>query len=306
MKVFSCSFFLWVLYSMSTKWWVMQQDARAVENPISAIFDLSEDVARQAPVIRSMVRYASAFIIIWLIVTFFLIIAFLAGRNLFFLLIMLALFVIGIVSVILLHRMNRFFKYYVARQRSIKAVRDMDPMVYAPQGATVTERFVTFLRGHNPAISRKDVEVAMPGIVHGHQGMEYRFDAYIREQPKGMWKALGVGRHGFAIYIKRFDGPPTIEEVHALRLAVEDVGARSKIPPTRVVALWERGEEQTIDERVYNYVIGQPVLLRHVGRRFTCNLEIVSETEGRYDFIPYMVNGRMVKRGAARRAPRKK
>ena len=138
----------------------MQQDARAVENPISAIFDLSEDVARQAPVIRSMVRYASAFIIIWLIVALFLVLALLVGRNWFFLLIMLSLFVIGVVSVVLLHRMNRFFKYYVARQRSIKAVRDMDPMVYAPQGKTVTERFVTYLRGHNPAIARRDVDVS--------------------------------------------------------------------------------------------------------------------------------------------------
>jgi hypothetical protein len=282
----------------------MQQDARAVENPISAIFDLSEDVARQAPVIRSLVRYASAFIIVWLFVSLILILVLLAHREVFLLLIMLSLFVIGVVSVILLHRMTRFFKYYVARQRSIKAVRDMDPMVYAPQGKTVTERFVTYLRGHNPAIAQRDVEVAMPGIVHGQQGMEYRFDAYIREPSKGLWKSLGIGRHGFAIYIKHFVGPPTIEGVHALRGAVEDVGARSKIPPTRVVALWERGEDQTIDDRVYNYVIGQPIVLRHRFRRFTCNLEIVSETEGRYDFIPYMVNGRMVKRGKPQRRNR--
>jgi hypothetical protein len=284
----------------------MQPDARAVENPISAIFDLSEDVANKAPVIRSLVRYASAFIIVWLFVSFVLLIALLFDGNFFFFLIMLALFVIGVVSVVLLNRMNRFFKYYVARQRSIKAVRDMDPMVYAPQGKTVTERFITYLRGHNPAISGRDVEVAMPGIVHGHHGMEYSFDAYIREQPKGLWKAFGLGRHGFAIYIKRFDGPPDIEGVHSLKKAVEDVGVRSKIPPTRVVALWERKEDETIQDSVYHFVIGQPVMLKHRFRRFTCNLEIVSETEGRYDFIPYMVNGKWAKRGKPRGSPPKR
>lgn len=274
----------------------MKRDARAVENPISAIFDLSEDVAEQAPVIKSMVRYASAFIIVWLIISFFLLIALLVSGNLFLFLIMLALFVIGVVSVVMLRKMNQFFKYYVARQRSIKAVRDMDPMVYAPQGNTVTERFVTYLRGHNPAISNRDVEVAMPGIVHGHQGMEYHFDAYIREPAKGLWKSFGFGRHGFAIYIKSFDGPPTIENVQALRKAVEDVCTRSKIPPTRIVALWERKEDENITEGVYNFILSRPAILKHRFRSFTCNLEIVSETEGKYDFIPYMVTGRKKKR----------
>ena len=116
----------------------MKSDARAVENPISAIFDLSEKVAKQAPVIKSMVRYASAFIIVWLIVSFFLILALLAQGIVFMFLIMLALFVVGFVALILLRRMNRFFRYYAARHRAIKAVRDMDPMVYVPRGKTPT------------------------------------------------------------------------------------------------------------------------------------------------------------------------
>jgi len=269
----------------------MQPDARAVENPISSIFDLSEDVAKQAPVIRSMVRYASAFIIVWLIITFFLLLALLSQGNIIFFLIMLALFIVGFVAIILLRRMNRFFKYYVVRHKAIKAVRDLDPMVYAPQGNTSTERFVTYHRGHNPAMFGRNVEVAMPGIVQGNQGSQYSFDAYIREPAGGLWKLFGLGRHGFAIYVKRFDTIPKGNEVQAFKNAVEDVTSRTRIPPSRVVVLWERKADETIDDRVYQFIMTQPVTGRHRFRKYVCNLEIVSETEGTYDFIPFMVNG---------------
>ncbi len=269
----------------------MQPDARAVENPILSIFDLSEDVAKQAPVIRSMVRYASAFIIVWLIISFFLILALLSSGNLILFLIMVALFVVGLVAIILLRRMDRFFKYYVARQRSIKAVRDLDPMVYAPQGKTSTERFVTYLRAHNPAMFGRNVEAAMPGIVQGNQGSQYSFDAFIREPAGGLWKLFGLGRHGFAIYVKRFDSNPRGKEVQAFKRAVEDVTARTKIPPTRVVVLWERKEGEVLDDKVYSFIMTQPVRERHRFRKIVCNLEVVSETEGTYDFIPFMVNG---------------
>ncbi len=278
----------------------MKNDPRAVENPISAIFDLSEKVAKQAPMIRSMVRYASAFIVVWLIIDFILILALLAQRSLFLMLIMIALFIIGFVAIVLLRRINRFFKYYVARQKAIKAVRDMDPMVYAPQGKTPTERFVTYLKAHNPAMSRPDVEVAMPGIVHGKQMMEYGFDAYIREPPSGLLKIFGLGKHGFAIYIKEFEGAPTIQGIRSFKKAVEDVGARSKIPPTRIVALWERKEDQNISDDAYNYVIKKPARMKRGFRTFTCNLEIVSETEGKYDFIPYMVTKKRSRRRTGR------
>ncbi len=270
----------------------MQQDARAVENPISAIFDLSEDVVRQAPVIRTMVRYTSAFIIVWLFIDFILILATLAEGLLVLLIITFVLFVVGVIALVLLRRINRFFKYYVSRHSSIKAVRDMDPMVYAPQGKTVTERFVAYLKGHNPAISRRNVEVAMPGIVHGKQALEYRFDAYIKEPASGFWRIFGYGKHGFAIYIKEFDGVPTLKGMRSFKDAVEDVSARSKVPPKRIVALWKRTEDQTLNDEVYRYVTKKPASMKRGFRKFTCSMEIVSETDGKYDFIPHMVTGK--------------
>ncbi len=50
-----------------------RQDARALENPIAATFDLAESVDRQTPKIRRMLRYVWWFVALWLLVDFFLI-----------------------------------------------------------------------------------------------------------------------------------------------------------------------------------------------------------------------------------------
>src|SRR2546426_262929 len=49
-------------------------DARAVEDPIAAIFDLAESVDRQTPKIRKTLRYVRWFVSVWLLLDFVLII----------------------------------------------------------------------------------------------------------------------------------------------------------------------------------------------------------------------------------------
>src|SRR5437899_7012906 len=50
------------------------RDARAVEDPIAAIFDLAESVDRQTPKIRKTLRYVRWFVSVWLLLDFFLIV----------------------------------------------------------------------------------------------------------------------------------------------------------------------------------------------------------------------------------------
>lgn len=50
------------------------RDARAVEDPIAATFELAESVDRQTPKIRKMLRYVRVFVWIWLLLDFFLMI----------------------------------------------------------------------------------------------------------------------------------------------------------------------------------------------------------------------------------------
>jgi len=49
------------------------RDARAVEDPIAAIFDLAESVDRETPKIRKTLRYVRWFVSLWLVLDFFLI-----------------------------------------------------------------------------------------------------------------------------------------------------------------------------------------------------------------------------------------
>lgn len=51
-----------------------QRDARAVEDPIAATFDLAESVDRQTPKIRRMLRYVWWFVFVWLVLDFFIMI----------------------------------------------------------------------------------------------------------------------------------------------------------------------------------------------------------------------------------------
>jgi len=50
------------------------RDARAVEDPIAAVFDLAESVDHQTPKIRKVLRYVRWFVSLWLLLDFFLII----------------------------------------------------------------------------------------------------------------------------------------------------------------------------------------------------------------------------------------
>ncbi len=54
---------------------MQKADIRAVENPISAIFDLAEDVQGRVPKVKKLVTYSRAFIYLWLFINFLVIVA---------------------------------------------------------------------------------------------------------------------------------------------------------------------------------------------------------------------------------------
>ena len=55
---------------------IKAKDARAVEDPIAAIFDLAEAVDRQTPTIRRVLRYVRVFVSLWLLLDFVMILVF--------------------------------------------------------------------------------------------------------------------------------------------------------------------------------------------------------------------------------------
>ncbi len=317
---------------------VQKGDLRAVENPISAIFDLAEEVNEQTPKIRRLIGYSRLFIAAWLFVDFILLIlfaevarfqllpltgilfiaavslrwakgpfsrAFLMGvivldglaitlvfGEAFFLgALLAALFVLGIVILNLMKDIKGFLNYYAYRHRAIKSVREEDPVVYVPQGEDAVERLLKHLSERHPELrgQARQGYVQVPALLRGKSGLLYSFEAYVLGKPSALWKPLGLGETGYAIFIKAFTEAPTVKDLEALKRAVEDVCLAGKVPPSRVIALWSAQEEQPLSDEAYEFLTTQVVTFRHGGQEFNCSLELITESpDGTYDFIPYI------------------
>jgi hypothetical protein len=270
-----------------------QNDIRAVENPISAIFDLAEDVNKEIPRIRKLVMYATIFIGIWLIVCFILLFSTIF-KNLFLGLGLLALFIIGILALAMLRNLNDFIKYYALRHAAIVRVRNDDPVIFAPKGETSVLRLLEFIRLRNPnmsnAILNRDYQV--PAILKGDSGVFYNFDGYLTSRASWLWGFMGLGYPGYQLFIKAFSAPPRPEDLLSLKKAVEDISIRTKIPPSRVIALWSRKADQDLSEESYHLLTGTTLVFHHRGKRFASSLELIIENEDHsYEFIPYVADG---------------
>lgn len=271
---------------------VSRADIRAVENPISAIFDLADDVTKEAPKIRKLVTYATVFIVFWLIVDFVFILAFLV-TNLFVSLFLIILFVLGVLTLSLLRRFNDFFRYYAQRHKVILSVRDDDPVVLVPEGRDSVDRLVNLLVSRNPGLRESYTlgSASTPQIQRGKSGTFYQFDGLISRNPGALWRMLRIGYPGYQLFIKNFDHPPSSEDLMALKRAVEDISRFTLIPPSRVIALWQRKPDEEITEDVYEILVTQVAILQRGSRTYACSLELIVENEdGTYEFVPYVVD----------------
>ncbi len=265
-------------------------DVRAVDNPISAIFDLADDVNKEVPRIRKLVKYATVFIVVWLIVDFILTIALIFNQFLLGLL-MLALFVVGVFALAMLRNLNDFIRYYEMRHAAIVRVRNEDPVVYAPKGDTAVLRLFEFLRARNPAMNEAIAgnRYLMPGMLRGRSGVLYSFDGYLASKPSSLWGPLGWGYPGYQLIIKSFQAPPRAEDLNSLKLAAEDVSKDNLMPPSRVIALWSRKPQYDLSDEAYAYLTSNQVLYSHRRKKFATALEMIIENEdGSYEFIPYV------------------
>lgn len=270
-----------------------QGDIRAVDNPISAIFDLAEDVNREIPRIRKLVTYATVFIGIWLVVCFILMLATIF-RNVVVGVALLVLFIIGVLALAMLRNLSDFIHYYALRHAAIVQVRNDDPVVFAPKGDTAVLRLLEFLRQRNPSMSDAILgqRYQVPAILKGQSGVFYNFDGYLTSKPGSIWKVLGVGYPGYQLFIKSFGAPPRPEDLMALKRAAEDVSAANKLPPSRVIALWCRKADQDLAEDSYQLLTTSTVVFHHRSKRFASSLELIIENEdGSYEFIPYVAGG---------------
>jgi len=267
-------------------------DVRAVENPISALFDLSEDVNREAPRFRKLVRYAAAFIIIWLAVDFVLIVATIRG-SLLVGVALIAIFVLGLGTLGLLANLNDFFRYYVARHRAIMSVRSDDPVIKVPPGPTPVARLLNHLRTRNPELNYLYTPnfVPAPAKVRGRTGRFHPLDAHLIRRSGPFWDLLGRGYPGYQIMVRTFDRAPRPEELVSLKDAAEDISMDNRVPPSRVIALWNRRQDDDLSEEAYDVLLSQVARSSHRGKHFASSLELIIEgPDDTYEFIPYIID----------------
>jgi len=265
---------------------------RAMENPISATFDLAETVNDKVPEIKKMIKYASVFFAFALIVNFILVVAFLFQNFIFFLLV-LTFFIIGIMSLQWMVRINKFFYFFASRHIAIKMMRDGDPLVHIPKGKSSLDQLLSHLKRisfplENLLRSRPGA-LRAPAIMKGGSGVEYNFDAYISVEPSWSWRTFKSGKPGYALFIKTLSVGPEMKDVKAFENAINDVVKVTGIPPNRAIILVENreGQEPRLRDDVYELVTTQRFVAQSGRDRFVYNLQIISvDQDGTYDFVP--------------------
>jgi hypothetical protein len=270
-----------------------QGDVRAVDNPISAIFDLSEEVNREIPRIRKLVTYATVFIGVWLVINFLLILA-VIFRELIIGALLVVFFVIGILALAMLRNLGDFMKYYAVRHAAIVRVRNDDPVIYAPKGETAVLRLFAFIRLRNPVMDHANPhhQFQSPAILKGRTGLFYNFDGYLPARAGALWRIFGAGYPGYQLFIKHFQNAPRAEDLAALKQAAEDVSSGTHLPVSRAIALWSRKGEQNLSDEAYNYLGTATIYFSHWGKRYATALELIVENEdGSYEFMPYIADG---------------
>ncbi|HZY92244.1 MAG TPA: hypothetical protein VFG07_05685 [Thermoplasmata archaeon] len=257
-----------------------------MEDPISAIFDLSDRVADMAPTMRRMYRYTATVVVLFLVIMIILLFVGLAA-NLFFALLALAAIVFGAIALSLLRETDRFYRTFLDRHRSIKLLQDAEPSPKVPAGPTPVQRLARYLTQSNPrvaALLSTRPESLRYRVALAAKGNTLPFDLVLSTPSSLGYRTLGWGDPGFAVVARV--APETLGLPDLERFG-DDVRAFSRKLPARVVrTILLRVGGPPLPEAVYDYAVGHPLEVR--GGRAA--LEIVTEqADGTYDFVPHVL-----------------
>src|SRR5436309_2450240 len=101
---------------------------------------------------------------------------------------------------------------------------------------------------------------------------------------------LFVGVVLVAVFVKAFERAPTLQDLNALKAAVEDASMASRIPPARILVLWQAKGDESVTPDVYEFLTKEAARVRLRGHTFVCSLELaVERDDGTYDFIPLVL-----------------
>ncbi len=255
-----------------------------VETPITAMLDLSEEIHEKVPSMKMMMNlimiFFSAVILIGIID---IALYFNIGTGIL-------LIIIGCMALVFSYEMRTYFKRFIARQSAIKKIRDAEPITHIPKGKTPQERFIKHMK-ENPLFKQAMMR-NLKGIKNnvkltGRSGSTHKFDIYVESKPS-------LGYHGYSLFLRCFDKPLKMEEVKDLVAAVKDLVEKTKVVPSGIIALQSfssdlHDDERGLSDETYDYVMNNPIIFKIGFRKYTRNLQIVTEErDGTYDFIPFI------------------
>src|SRR5207302_1070302 len=94
-------------------------------------------------------------------------------------------------------------------------------------------------------------------------------------------------RHRVIQRVRQADPVVSVPEGKA---AVEDASMASRIPPARILVLWQAKGDESVTPDVYEFLTKEAARVRLRGHTFVCSLELaVERDDGTYDFIPLVL-----------------
>ncbi len=260
------------------------------EDPIAAIFDLSDRTAEMVPTLRRMYRYTATVVVVYLLIMAILLLVSLRS-DLFLALLAVVALAFGVIALSLLRQSDRFFRGFSQRHRAIRLFRDADPAPRIPEGRTPVERLGRYLALSNPRIDawlREEPGALRLRVEFLAGGTKVPFDLAIVRPGGSMFRSLGTGPAGFALLARLAPDAPTVADLEGFARDVAAVAPHLEGLPARAILL--RTHPGPLADAVYDYAVGHPVTVGHGFTRARCSLEIVSEnSDGTYDLIPYVL-----------------
>ncbi|HID72067.1 MAG TPA: hypothetical protein EYP29_04915 [Thermoplasmata archaeon] len=254
-----------------------------MENPISALFDLAEEVSAKTPDVKKKVKIAMIFIAFWLGVNLIFFISALASKQLLRGLILLVVFVFGLVTLKFALFSFEFFSEFSKRHNAIKTLREGDVFEPVPEGDSVLERFLNYLKRNFPFYSKML-----------HQGSSLKKDekecnyfdiAVCSEKPSFFKRFFGEERQRI-LFIKVLSSPRAEELKKLVELAKRISEKYGLVPELVIIA---QNTLESLPEELYSYLTEERHTVRIKGKGFHFPVQLVREIEGVYDFIPYLV-----------------
>src|SRR6266700_1128864 len=292
------------------------RDARAVEDPIAAIFDLAESVDRETPKIRKTLRYVRWFVSLWLLLDFFLIIVLsaitgfpaitfllfipitaillgmrrISGRNGRLALLVFAgifgalqivsmggLLFLGIVLVAL----------FILGFLILELMQDLRSFF---DYFALRHRVIQRVRQADPVVYVPEGKDAVQRILSHLAGTSPDVRGIMATPGSIAVPALLTGKTGLTYSFDAYIRQPPTPVWRVLKAAVEDVAIATRIPPARILVLWRAKKDESVTPDVYDFLTKEAVQVRIRGSTFACSLELaVERADGTYDFIPLVV-----------------